>query len=98
MKSIYNPIFRILIFRLGDEADSASIRQRKKKSRWGGSESDKTFIPGMPTVLPPSLDSHQQEAYLGKDNTPFIGFLVDFFEFSDIDFYHFQMKFLLILI
>lgn len=81
------------IFLLGDEADSASTRQRKKKSRWGGSESDKTFIPGMPTVLPPSLDSHQQEAYLGKDNTHFIRFLVDFIEFSDINFYHFQMKF-----
>lgn len=41
-------------------------RQRKKRSRWGGSENDKTFIPGMPTILPASLDSHQQEAYLGN--------------------------------
>lgn len=40
-------------------------RAKKKKSRWGGSENDKTFIPGMPTILPATLDSHQQEAYLG---------------------------------
>lgn len=41
-------------------------RQRKKKSRWGGSENDKTFIPGMPTILPATLDPTQQEAYLGN--------------------------------
>lgn len=73
-------IFILIFFlhvKIGDEAESGSIRQRKKKSRWGGSESDKTFIPGMPTVLPPSLDSHQQEAYLGKYNNAFyILFLV----------------------
>lgn len=43
-------------------------KARKKRSRWGGSENDKTFIPGMPTILPASLDSHQQEAYLGDYN------------------------------
>lgn len=78
-----------MIFALGDEAESASTRQRKKKSRWGGSESDKTFIPGMPTVLPPSLDSHQQEAYLGKDNTHFFRFLVDLIEFFTLIFTNF---------
>lgn len=41
-------------------------RVKKKKSRWGGSENDKTFIPGMPTILPASMESHQQEAYLGN--------------------------------
>lgn len=50
---------------VGDAESLRQIRERKKKSRWGGSENDKTFIPGMPTVLPSSLDSHQQEAYLG---------------------------------
>ena len=40
--------------------------KKKKKSRWGGSENDKTFIPGMPTILPATLDPHQQEAYLGN--------------------------------
>lgn len=41
-------------------------RRRKKKSRWGGSDNEKTFIPGMPTVLPSTLSADQQEAYLGK--------------------------------
>lgn len=41
-------------------------RRRRKKSRWGGTENDKTFIPGMPTILPPTLDPKQQEAYLGN--------------------------------
>lgn len=50
------------------EGDAETARQRKKRSRWGGSENDKTFIPCMPTVLPSSLDSHQQEAYLGSYN------------------------------
>ncbi|KAH8351110.1 hypothetical protein KR084_004259 [Drosophila pseudotakahashii] len=44
--------------------DSAAERKRKRKSRWGGSENDKTFIPGMPTILPSTLDPAQQEAYL----------------------------------
>lgn len=43
-----------------------SERKRRKKSRWGGTENDKTFIPGMPTILPPTLDPKQQEAYLGN--------------------------------
>ncbi|XP_050080976.1 splicing factor 1 [Anopheles maculipalpis] len=41
-----------------------SSRRRKKKSRWAGSDHDKTFIPGMPTVLPSTLTPDQQEAYL----------------------------------
>ncbi|KRG00100.1 uncharacterized protein Dwil_GK27162 [Drosophila willistoni] len=44
--------------------ESAADRKRKRKSRWGGSENDKTFIPGMPTILPSTLDPAQQEAYL----------------------------------
>lgn len=59
---------RIMIgFFLIEDVES-SRRDRKKRSRWGGSENDKTFIPGMPTVLPSSLDAHQQEAYLGSYN------------------------------
>lgn len=46
--------------------DGAAERKRKRKSRWGGTEKDKTFIPGMPTILPSTLDPAQQEAYLGK--------------------------------
>ncbi|KAH8409841.1 hypothetical protein KR222_009490 [Zaprionus bogoriensis] len=47
-----------------NSADSAAERKRKRKSRWGGTEKDKTFIPGMPTILPSTLDPAQQEAYL----------------------------------
>ncbi|XP_055921713.1 splicing factor 1 [Eupeodes corollae] len=39
-------------------------KKPKRKSRWGGTENDKTFIPGMPTILPSTLDPTQQEAYL----------------------------------
>ncbi|XP_059613140.1 splicing factor 1 [Phlebotomus argentipes] len=39
-------------------------RKRKRKSRWAGGDHDKTFIPGMPTILPPTLSADQQEAYL----------------------------------
>lgn len=39
-------------------------RKKKKRSRWGGSEHEKIFIPGMPTILPPNLDKQQEQAYL----------------------------------
>ncbi|XP_029177134.1 splicing factor 1-like [Nylanderia fulva] len=39
-------------------------RKKRKKTRWGGSEHDKTFIPGMPTVLPTNLTPEQEKAYL----------------------------------
>ncbi|GLV43931.1 Splicing factor 1 [Carabus blaptoides fortunei] len=39
-------------------------RRRRRKTRWGGSEHDKTFIPGMPTILPNTLNKEQEEAYL----------------------------------
>lgn len=45
----------------GNEADA---RRRKKKSRWAGGDHDKTFIPGMPTILPAGMTQDQQEAYL----------------------------------
>jgi len=48
---------------LGSDAND---RKRKKKSRWGGSELEKTFIPGMPTVLPHNLTKEQEEAYICK--------------------------------
>ncbi|XP_037824546.1 splicing factor 1 [Lucilia sericata] len=44
--------------------EEAAERRRRRKSRWGGTENDKTFIPGMPTILPSTLDPTQQEAYL----------------------------------
>ncbi|XP_052866411.1 splicing factor 1-like [Anopheles cruzii] len=39
-------------------------RKRRKKSRWAGGDQEKTFIPGMPTIIPPTLTPNQQEAYL----------------------------------
>lgn len=65
-RTFHNICVILVNFMLAGDAETA--RQRKKRSRWGGSENDKTFIPGMPTVLPSSLDSHQQEAYLGSYN------------------------------
>lgn len=56
-------MYNIIII-LGDDP-----RSKKKKSRWGGTEHDKTFIPGMPTILPSTLDPTQQEAYLGKQKS-----------------------------
>jgi hypothetical protein len=41
-------------------------RKKRKKTRWSGSEHDKTFIPGMPTVLPTNLTPEQEKAYLCK--------------------------------
>uniref|UniRef100_A0A6B2EJ67 Branchpoint-bridging protein n=1 Tax=Phlebotomus kandelakii TaxID=1109342 RepID=A0A6B2EJ67_9DIPT len=43
---------------------AAEERKRKRKSRWAGGDHDKTFIPGMPTILPATLSADQQEAYL----------------------------------
>uniref|UniRef100_A0A2M4AER0 Branchpoint-bridging protein n=1 Tax=Anopheles triannulatus TaxID=58253 RepID=A0A2M4AER0_9DIPT len=46
----------------GGESDAS--RRRRKKSRWAGGDQEKTFIPGMPTVIPSTLTPDQQEAYL----------------------------------
>ena len=51
----------------GNGASSGpSERKRKRKSRWAGGEDDKTFIPGMPTMLPQGLNKDQEQAYLCK--------------------------------
>lgn len=52
----------------GDASNSGGDRKRKKKSRWASSTdgSEKTFIPGMPTILPSNLNPDQQQAYLGN--------------------------------
>jgi len=47
------------------EKESREERRRKRKSRWGGQETtEKTFIPGMPTMMPQGLSKDQEEAYL----------------------------------
>lgn len=45
-------------------ASAEPERKRRRKSRWGAEETDKTFIPGMPTVLPTNLSKEQEEAYV----------------------------------
>jgi hypothetical protein len=47
-------------------------RARRKKSRWGGGEFDKTFIPGMPTILPSNLSKNQEKAYLREFQNYFL--------------------------
>ncbi|KAL0831695.1 hypothetical protein ABMA28_001242 [Loxostege sticticalis] len=47
---------------LGETA--AERRARRRRTRWMGSEHDKTFIPGLPTVLPSTLTRDQEEQYL----------------------------------
>lgn len=56
-----NPITNTIILS-GSEDD----RKKKKRSRWGGSEHEKIFIPGMPTILPQNLGKEQEQAYLRK--------------------------------
>ncbi|CAH1099979.1 unnamed protein product [Psylliodes chrysocephalus] len=62
--------FASLISKEGDGNSNMSSgsteddRKKKKRSRWGGSEHEKIFIPGMPTILPPNLNKDQEEAYL----------------------------------
>ncbi|XP_062539896.1 splicing factor 1 [Armigeres subalbatus] len=48
----------------GSSRSDDAERRRKKKSRWAGGDHDKTFIPGMPTILPAGMTQDQQEAYL----------------------------------
>ena len=48
------------------KAEARAERKRKRKSRWGGGETDKCFIPGMPTMMPKGLNKEQEEAYLCK--------------------------------
>ncbi|CAH8870749.1 unnamed protein product [Trichobilharzia szidati] len=37
---------------------------RKRKSRWSAAETDRIFIPGMPTQLPPNLTPQQEKVYI----------------------------------
>lgn len=46
--------------------ESKEERRKRKKSRWGSDEKDKSFILGMPTVLPTNLSKEQEAAYLCK--------------------------------
>lgn len=50
-----------------DDNSLGGEKKKKRRSRWGGDEKEKTFIPGMPTVLPANLTKDQEEAYLGNN-------------------------------
>jgi len=55
----------------GDSSNDPELsreeRRKKRKSRWGGADgAEKTFIPGMPTMMPQGLSADQEEAYLRK--------------------------------
>ncbi|KAF5402761.1 Splicing factor [Paragonimus heterotremus] len=62
---------RILAISDGSDCYSRSRQQkspeppRKRKSRWSSaSDNDRTYIPGMPTQLPPNLTPQQEKAYI----------------------------------
>jgi len=46
-----------------DQKESREERKKKRKSRWTD-ETAKTFIPGLPTMIPNGLSKEQEEAYL----------------------------------
>lgn len=49
------------------DGTSTSDRKKKRKSRWAqDNDTDKTIIPGMPTVIPNGLSDDQEKQYLCK--------------------------------
>jgi len=46
-----------------DVKESREERRKKRKSRWTD-ETSKTFIPGLPTMIPGGMTKEQEEAYL----------------------------------
>ncbi|KAM7538556.1 hypothetical protein Aperf_G00000047503 [Anoplocephala perfoliata] len=42
----------------------AIARPRKRRSRWSNANEDKTYVPGMPTQLPPNLTPDQEKMYI----------------------------------
>jgi len=48
-----------------DKKESREERKKKRKSRWTD-ETCKTFIPGLPTMIPTGMSKEQEEAYLCK--------------------------------
>lgn len=57
---------RHLIYYCTFIGETKEERRKRKKSRWGSDEKDKSFILGMPTVLPTNLSKEQEAAYLCK--------------------------------
>ncbi|CAB0037209.1 unnamed protein product [Trichogramma brassicae] len=61
---VHSMIISVEFTHLKTEKESREERRKRRKSRWGGSEHEKIFIPGMPTVLPTNLTPEQEKAYL----------------------------------
>jgi splicing factor 1 len=49
--------------------DQESRRKKKRASRWAANESEKAFIPGIPTMMPSNMTQDQEKAYLSKSNS-----------------------------
>ncbi|KAH9281449.1 Splicing factor 1 [Echinococcus granulosus] len=47
-----------------DPSAWAIVRPRKRRSRWSNANDDKTYVPGMPTQLPPNLTPAQEKMYI----------------------------------
>lgn len=65
-----------------DETSNSGDRKKKKKSRWATTNDateGKTFIPGMPTILPSNLNADQQEAYLGENQSLYLETIITAF-------------------
>ena len=43
--------------------------KKKRSSRWSSEQTDKAFIPGMPTIIPSNMSKEQEKAYLSKKSS-----------------------------
>ncbi|VDK24154.1 unnamed protein product [Taenia asiatica] len=50
--------------KINDPSAWAIVRPRKRRSRWSNANDDKTYVPGMPTQLPPNLTPAQEKMYI----------------------------------
>jgi splicing factor 1 len=67
-----------------DDNSLGGEKKKKRRSRWGGDEKEKTFIPGMPTVLPANLTKDQEEAYLGNSSVHLCNLIFEYCAFSSL--------------
>ena len=49
-----------------DDSNSGSEKKKKRRSRWGDTESEKSIVSGLPVVVPQGLTKEQEEQYLCK--------------------------------
>lgn len=60
----------------GVTSETGQPEKKPRKSRWS---TNKSFVPGMPTILPSNLSDDQRQAYLRKYFYFLVRFLVLFF-------------------